>query len=198
MSRPRAFCEETALDRALEVFWRSGYEGTSISRLTEAMGINRPSLYATFGNKEELFQKALDRYVSLKNDYIARAMAEPTARRMVEKLLHDAAEVLTDASHPVGCMAVQGALTCSEETERVRDELAQIRASFEARIRRRFEEERHDGRLPSDTDPDLLARFVTTISHGMSVQANGGATCEQLRDVAKLAMRAWPVQDSAE
>ncbi|MDF1790465.1 MAG: TetR/AcrR family transcriptional regulator [Thalassobaculaceae bacterium] len=195
MSRPRAFCEDTALDHALEVFWRTGYEGTSISRLTEAMGINRPSLYATFGNKEELFQKALDRYVALKNDYINQAMAEPTARRMVEKLLHDAAEVLTDSSHPIGCMAVQGALTCRDESERVRDELTKIRASFEERIRQRFEDERRDGRLPADTDPEALARFMTTITHGMSVQASGGATCEQLRDVARLAMRAWPVQE---
>jgi AcrR family transcriptional regulator len=197
MSRPRAFCEVTALDRALEVFWRSGYEGASISSLTAAMGINRPSLYATYGNKEELFQKALARYVELKNEFFEAVMAEPTARDVVARLLDGAAEMLTDPEHPVGCLSVQGALACSAESEPVHDELAKIRADYEARLRRRFEEECADGRLPPGTDPEVLARFVATISHGMSVQASGGATCEQLREVAKMAMRAWPVPQTA-
>ncbi|SDG09180.1 MULTISPECIES: TetR/AcrR family transcriptional regulator [Thalassobaculum] len=197
MSRPRTFCEVTALDRALEVFWRSGYEGASISALTEAMGINRPSLYATYGNKEELFQKALARYVDLKNEFFDQALAEPTAREMVAKLLYEGAAILTDPEHPVGCLSVQGALACTTDTERVHDELAKLRATYEARLRQRFEEECRDGRLPPGTDPEVLARFVTTVSHGMSVQASGGATCEQLREVAKMAMRAWPVPDQA-
>lgn len=192
MSRPRAFCRDAALDRALEVFWRTGYEGASISRLTEAMGINRPSLYAAFGNKEELFQKALDRYIALKTVHFDNALAAPTAREVVERLLYDAAEILTDPSHPVGCLAVQGALTCRDETEPVRRELAQIRASYEDRLRARFEEERADGRLPATADPEALARFVSTIGYGMSVQASGGATREQLRKVAETAMQAWP------
>lgn len=197
MSRPRTFCEVSALDRALEVFWRSGYEGASISALTEAMGINRPSLYATYGNKEELFQKALARYVALKNEFFQEVLAEPTAREMVAKLLDGAAEILTDPEHPAGCLSVQGALACSAETERVHHELAKIRAEYEGRLRQRFAEECADGRLPPGTDPDVLARFVATISHGMSVQASGGATCEQLREVARMAMRAWPVPDQA-
>ena len=197
MSRPRTFCEVTALDRALDVFWRSGYEGASISALTEAMGINRPSLYATYGNKEELFQRALARYIELKNEFFEEVLKEPTARDVVAKLLDGAAEILTDPEHPVGCLSVQGALACSADSEPVHLELAKIRANYEARLRERFAEECADGRLPPGTDPDVLARFVATISHGMSVQASGGATCEQLRDVAKMAMRAWPVPDPA-
>jgi len=192
MSRPRAFCTDTALDRAMEVFWRNGYEGTSISRLTEAMGINRPSLYAAFGNKEELFQKALDRYVGLKNAHFDRALAAPTAREVVRTLLYEAAEIMTDPTHPVGCLAVQGALSCRDETERVRQELAEIRVWFENRLRDRFEQERDAGRLPADCDPAALASFVSTVGYGMSVQASGGATTEQLRQVAETAMRAWP------
>jgi len=192
MSRPREFCEDTALHRALEVFWRTGYEGASISRLTEAMGINRPSLYAAFGNKEELFQKALDRYIALKTEHLERALAEPTAREVVQRLLFDAAEILTDPTHPVGCLAVQGALSCREESEPVQRELARIRGAFEDRLRARFEEERRDGRLLADADPEALARFVGAIGYGMSVQASGGATREQLRQVAETAMRAWP------
>ncbi len=195
MSRPRTFCEVNALDRALEVFWRSGYEGASISALTDAMGINRPSLYATFGNKEELFQKALARYVDLKNEFFEEVLKAPTAREVVARLLEGAAEMFTDPSNPVGCLSVQGALACSAESEPVHHELAKIRANYEARLRQRFAEECADGRLPPGTDPDVLARFVATITHGMSVQANGGATSDQLREVAKMAMRAWPVPD---
>ncbi|WPZ35331.1 TetR/AcrR family transcriptional regulator [Thalassobaculum sp. OXR-137] len=179
------------------MFWRSGYEGASISALTEAMGINRPSLYATYGNKEELFQRALARYIELKNEFFEEVLKEPTARDVVAKLLDGAAEILTDPEHPVGCLSVQGALACSADSEPVHLELAKIRANYEARLRERFAEECADGRLPPGTDPDVLARFVATISHGMSVQASGGATCEQLRDVAKMAMRAWPVPDAA-
>ena len=192
MARPREFCVDTALDRALEVFWQSGFEGTSISRLTEAMGINRPSLYATFGNKEELFQKAMDRYISLKNYYFDQAMAAAEPKEVVERLLMEGAAVLTDPDHPVGCLAVQGALSCSAETERVRDELAKIRTSFQDKLRERFTKDLDEGRLPPEADPAALAGFVSTVSYGMSVQASGGATREDLEVVAQTALKAFP------
>ena len=173
MARPREFCVDTALDRALEVFWQSGFEGTSISRLTEAMGINRPSLYATFGNKEELFQKAMDRYISLKNDYFDQAMAAAEPKEVVERLL-------------------LGALSCSAETERVRDELAKIRTSFQDKLRERFTKDLDEGRLPPEADPAALAGFVSTVSYGMSVQASGGASREDLEVVAQTALKAFP------
>ncbi len=84
--RPRAFDLEQALDSALKVFWRKGYEGASLPDLTKAMGINRPSLYAAFGNKEELFRKALDRYSEGPACHVREALSEPTARKVVEKL----------------------------------------------------------------------------------------------------------------
>src|SRR3954465_7832302 len=108
--RPRAFDERKALDAALKVFWRQGYEGTSLPDLTKAMGINRPSLYAAFGNKESLFRKVVQRYVNGPASYVAVALQEPTARAVAQKLLKGAAENLTDPSHPRGCLAVQGAL----------------------------------------------------------------------------------------
>ena len=98
--RPREFDADEVLDRALEVFWRKGYEGASLSELTEAMGINRPSLYAAFGNKEELFRKALDRYADGPAAYTREALNAPTARGVLERLLHGAAEALTHPDYP--------------------------------------------------------------------------------------------------
>src|ERR1700716_3131988 len=95
LGRPRAFDIEKALERALRVFWQKGYEGTSLSDLTEAMGINRPSLYAAFGNKEELFRKALDCYGEGPVSYFAKALEEPTARQVIEKLLYSSADLMS-------------------------------------------------------------------------------------------------------
>src|SRR5258707_4477360 len=112
--RPRGFDVDEALDRALEVFWRQGYEGTALSDLTAAMGINRPSLYAAFGNKEALFRKVLDRYAERTTASVVHALAEPTARTVVERLLLAAADAQTDPCNPRGCLMVQGALSCGE------------------------------------------------------------------------------------
>ena len=145
--RPRTFDVDQALDCALKVFWRKGYEGTSLHDLTEAMGINRPSLYAAFGNKEELFRKALDRYAAGPAAHMREALEEPTARAVVERLLRKTADVLTDPCHPPGCLAVQGALSCGEAAESIRQELNSRRSASEAALRERFE------RAKSETRP---------------------------------------------
>src|ERR1700754_712717 len=148
--RPRAFDSDRALDQALEVFWRQGYEGTAISDLTRAMGINNaPSLYNAFGNKEQLFSKVLDRYADGPARYIRLAFDQPTARGAVESLLHGAADATTDPGHPRGCITVQGALACSPGTETVRDELTARRAAGEAALRERLQRARSDGELPT-------------------------------------------------
>ena len=117
MGRPRAFDMDQALDQALHVFWEKGYEGTSIADLTEAMGINPPSLYAAFGNKETLFKKALDRYEAWRDEILEEAFAAPTAREAVTRLLLGTAERLSDKCKPRGCLMVQGALWGGEECE---------------------------------------------------------------------------------
>ena len=190
--RPREFDVEKALDRALKVFWRKGYEGASLSQLTRAMGINRPSLYAAFGNKEALFRKALDRYAEGPTAYVHEALDEPTARAVAERLLEGTIDALTDPRNPRGCLMVQGALACGEAADSVRRELASRRAAGEGALRRRFERARAEGDLPADSDPADLARYVATVIHGMSVQAAGGASREELRRVAEMALRAWP------
>jgi AcrR family transcriptional regulator len=192
IGRPRAFDVDKALDRALEVFWRKGYEGTSLPDLTRAMGINRPSLYAAFGNKEALFRKALDRYAEGPAAYVREALNEPTASGVVERFLEGTIDLLTDRHNPRGCLAVQGALACGEAADSIRRELASRRAATEAALRRRLARARADGDLPIDTDPADLARYVATITQGMAVQAAGGASRKELRRVMKMALRAWP------
>jgi AcrR family transcriptional regulator len=190
--RPRAFDVDEALDRAMAVFWRRGYEGTTLDELTAAMGINRPSLYAAFGDKEQLFRKALDRYVNGPASYIRAALAKPNVRDAAAALLAGTICLLTDTRNPGGCFVVQGALACGATAESVRQELVAVRAAGMALMRERFEKAKRDGELPDSVDCDDLARYLATVVHGLSVQAAGGAMREQLQRVADLAMRAWP------
>src|SRR5580658_10133302 len=127
MGRPRSFDLDKAAERALHVFWQNGYEGTSLSDLTKAMGINRPSLYAAFGGKEALFRKALDRYLKGPSAYAQEALKAPTARVVVEKLLRGAADLNTARRNPGGCLMVQGALASGETSDSIRRELAACR-----------------------------------------------------------------------
>jgi len=193
IGRPREFDAEEALDKALMAFWRRGFEGTSLSDLTKAMGINRPSLYAAFGNKETLYRLALDRYAELGPGAVQRtALAEPTARRVVEMLLRTAAVSLTDPDHPAGCMAVQGALSCGEASEAIRNELCARRSAGELELRQRFERAQSEGDVSADGDPAARARYVSTLLQGMAVQAASGATHQDLLDVAEMALKSWP------
>jgi AcrR family transcriptional regulator len=195
VGRPRAFDTDEALDRALDVFWRKGYEGSTLPDLTKAMGINRPSLYAAFGNKEALFRKALDRYDAGPAAHAREALEEPTARAVVERLLHGAVDLLTDPRNPRGCLMVQGALSCGAAADPVRVELASRRTAGVAAIRRRFRRAITDGDLPADADAAGLARFVATVIHGLAVQAASGASRKELRRVAEMFLDAWPKRE---
>jgi AcrR family transcriptional regulator len=190
--RPRSFDADIALDQALGVFWEKGYEGTSLPDLTEAMGINRPSLYAAFGNKETLFRKALQRYAEGPAAYVREALKEPTARGVVQRLFDGAIHLLTAPGNPGGCLVVQGALACGDAASPVREALSAQRQKYQSLVRQRLQRAKAEGDLPKDAQPAELARYVTVVVHGMAVQAAGGATRKQLRGVAELAMRAWP------
>ncbi len=192
VGRPRAFDIDEALDRALKVFWQKGYEGASLPDLTRAMGINRPSLYAAFGNKEALFRKAIDRYLSGPACHVSEALKEPTARAVVERVLRGGIDLVTDSRNPGGCFMVQAALACGDTADALRLELARRRAAGETALCERFERAVAEGDLPPGSDPADLARYVTTVLHGMSVQAAGGAGRDDLLKVAAMAMRAWP------
>jgi len=190
--RPREFDTEKALDAALLLFWRHGYEGTSLAALTDAMGINVPSLYAAFGNKETLFRKVLDRYLQGPAFYLPRALQEPTARGSAEKLFKGAIDMVMKPRHPDGCLLVHGVLASGPAGDSVRKALSQYRAAAESAVRRRFERAAAEGDLPAHADPAKLACYVITVIWGLSVQAAGGASRAQLKQVADVAMEVWP------
>src|SRR5579862_9132414 len=191
MGRPRSFDADEALDRALAVFWQRGYEGASLSELTQAMGITRPSLYAAYGNKEELFRKALDRYEQVGAPILA-TLEDPSAREGIRRFLSAAVRGMCSPEGPRGCLFVKGALSCSEDSETMRQELACRRRNIEKAIRHRLIRARQEGELPARCDPMELARYFATVQNGLSVQAAGGASPDELLRVVDLAMEAWP------
>jgi AcrR family transcriptional regulator len=195
--RPREFDADQALYRAMALFWRKGYEGTSLSDLTETLGITRPSLYAAFGNKEALFRIVLKRYEANVATYRAKALNAATAREVARELLEGAAKLFTDKSKPAGCLGVQGALACSEEADPIRWQLVANRTAGEHAIRQRLKRARADGDLPADCNPANLARYLSTVVYGMAVLATGGASRKGLLQVAEMALQNWPrSQDS--
>ncbi len=192
MARPRAFDVDTAIDQALHQFWKKGYEGTSLTDLTEAMGINRPSLYAAFGSKEELFKKAIDRYVDGPGGAVGRALAASTAREVVEKIFSLYSDAPGDETRPMGCLLVQGALACSQENESVRGALTAKRLEGELALRDRLKRAKAEGDLPKEESASDLARYVFTICHGLAVQAASGRTRAELRRLVARVMATWP------
>lgn len=190
--RPRVFDPDDALDKALQIFWNRGYEGTSLAELTETLGVNKPSLYAAFGNKEELFMKALSKYATGPVAFVKDVINEPTARAVAQRFLYEAADFLTQTSHPKGCMIVQGALSGGESAEMVKQVLIQYRAGYENFLTKRFEQAKQDGDLPRDANPQALAKYLATLHQGMSVQATSGASKEDLLAITDLALSAWP------
>ncbi|HWL67185.1 MAG TPA: TetR/AcrR family transcriptional regulator [Geminicoccus sp.] len=191
--RPRAFDREAALAKATRLFWLKGYEATSISDLTEAMGIGSPSLYAAFGSKESLYLEALSFYADHYGDLVwGRYSAAATARQAVECLLLDSAVALTDTcgGNPPGCMVTLSSAGCGEHAEldaRMRSARAAMLDRLEARIGKAVAE----GELPASTDVQALARFVQTVQSGMSILARDGAGRSELEAVARIAMLGW-------
>jgi AcrR family transcriptional regulator len=190
--RPRTFDVDAALDRAVEVFWQRGYEGASLTDLTEAMGINRPSMYAAFGNKEELFRRAVGRYAEVDMAYARDALEQPTAYAVIETFLRTNVEALTRPDRPAGCLSVQGGLACGVENGRIAEFLAQSRMAGEQMLADRLARAVAEGDLPGETDPAALARFVMAVSEGHAVHAAAGVDRAGLLASVGIALRAIP------
>jgi AcrR family transcriptional regulator len=179
----------------MTVFWRQGYEGASLADLTEAMGINAPSLYAAFGNKEGLFKAVLERYDERRKGMMESVLTAPDAKTSARLFLEGVAGFAADTSgqNPPGCLLVQSGLSCADQE--IPDELARHRAEKETALRDRFARARDEGDLPESADPAALARYLMAMANGMCVQAATGATARELQDVANLAIAAWPVRE---
>lgn len=190
--RPREFDMDQAVERALGLFWERGYEGTSMSDLTDALGITRASLYAAFGSKEGLFQRAMDRYEAQAGGYRIAADQAPTSLDAVRLWLTGPVELHGNKTNPPGCLGVQGALACGVESEAIRADLASRRHLGEAAIRRRLQRAVNEHDLPGEDDPADLARYVSALIYGMAVLAAGGASRGELKGVADVAFRHWP------
>jgi AcrR family transcriptional regulator len=194
VGRPRAFDPDVVLDAAIDVFWRRGYEGASLSELTAAMGIKPPSLYATFGDKARLFQSALRRYVDRNMGYVTDALAQPTAFAVAAAFLTGNVIAVTTPGRPAGCLSVQAAVATegSAQLAHLSENRAQIQGLFADRFRRAINE----GDLREDEDPDELAAFLITVSSGFAIRAADGVTRESLLAMARRALSGFPTPSS--
>ncbi|MCO1596847.1 TetR/AcrR family transcriptional regulator [Micromonospora sp. RHAY321] len=195
--RPRGFDADEALERALEVFWRQGYEGASVTDLTAAMGINKPSLYAAFGGKEELFRKVVARYAEQDMEYARTAFAQPTAYEVVATLLRENVLAVTRPDRPAGCLSIQGGTACSTENAPVAGFLAASRLAGERALADRFVRAVAEGDLPADADPAALARFVMIVTEGHAIHAAAGVSREDLRQAAEIALAGFAAASGA-
>lgn len=190
--RPREFCVDAALAAALRVFWSKGYEGASMADLTEAMGITKPSLYAAFGNKEALFNKALDLYEREKTDYMRAALDAPTARGVAERLMFGALDMYSCPENPNGCLGVINSVACGAEAECIRDAVVARSAAAKQAMLERFTRAKDEGDFPDDVDPAGLAAFLTAMNQGMAVQAGAGASRAELERLVETGLKLWP------
>ncbi|MCB5185272.1 TetR/AcrR family transcriptional regulator [Methylobacillus gramineus] len=195
--RPSKFDAETSLQVAMHLFWSHGYEGTSMTELTEAMSINKPSLYAAFGSKENLFHKAVEHYLAGPVAFIDAALQEKTAYEVVEKLLLDSAACLVHPDNPKGCMVLMGSLNCGKEAEAIKQEMIVRRQDYEQALKQRFILAQEQGDLSQDAAVDTLAKYVVTMHQGMSVQAVNGASRAELESLANLVLQHWPVNQQS-
>jgi AcrR family transcriptional regulator len=189
--RPRQFDPDEAVDIAMRLFWERGFVGTTIPDLTEAIGINRPSLYAAFGSKEALFLRTLARYRSDPASYVNRALAKTTAYEVFESLLSGVIALLTDKKNPGGCLFVNGAFVAKDANSIAFNEIRRYRRNGESDIRKRFHRAVKEGDLPPDTNTNALAKFAATQIWGLSVQSMNGARKAELVDAANIALRAF-------
>jgi AcrR family transcriptional regulator len=172
----------------MRVFWEKGYEGASLSALTEAMQINRSSMWAAFGNKAELFKRAFEHYIDTYQAFMRDALERPTVREVIEASLRGTVQFLSTPGNPKGCLSVHGALAVGEEAEPIKQWLIQGRKRGEAVAKKRFEQAKKTGDLPADVDAGALARYVATLIQGLGVQAASGVSRAELTKIVDTAL----------
>jgi AcrR family transcriptional regulator len=187
--RPIGFDKDAALEAAMMLFWKRGYEGTSMADLTQAMGLNPSSIYAAFGDKHALFRLAVKRYMEMRGQYAGKALEEPTLEKVVRALFDSTVEFLTTPGHPATCMTLAGAAGCSVEAAPARDLMREIRKQNELAMRERLLQARKSGELSKDINVDDYTRYLSSILAGISIQAANGSTKTELKRTAQMALR---------
>jgi AcrR family transcriptional regulator len=193
--RPRTFDIDLALERAVQVFWKHGFQDASMHELTEAMGLSKPSLYAAFGDKEALYLKTLERYTQLLIERHAASLdVEPDGRRAVASFLRSLAVMLTDPSLPGGCFIINGTADSGGSTIPASVELALREAlqGSEMLVLGRLRRAQRDGDLPPDAQPEALAAMFASLIAGLAVLAKSGARVAKLNMVIDTVMAVWP------
>lgn len=192
--RPRILDRENGLAVAAKLFWKHGYEGTSIADLTSAMKITAPSLYATFGSKDELYQQALDYHINqiTKHRLEVLQAAGVSAYDAVKFYLYDAADSMTHPNMPKGCMISTAVLQHAEENENVAQIVAKRRDGAIQLMKKRLDRAVSEEELPANTDTESLSRFYLAIVQGMSAQACDGACNQRIKNLIDIALTAWP------
>jgi AcrR family transcriptional regulator len=190
--RPLSFDRDAVLEKAMLAFWRHGYETTSISDLTRAMGVTAPSIYTAFGDKKHLFLEAMHRYAGSLEDHEIKLGESATACDAVYRMLTDAADAFTNAITPRGCLLASATASCSADALDVQQAVARVRGQITERVRTRIEQDVAVGVLPPDTQARSLADFSIALVQGMSVLARDGASRATLKAIITTAMAAWP------
>jgi AcrR family transcriptional regulator len=189
LGRPAEFDKEAALDVAMRLFWERGYEGTSMADLSQAMGIHPSSIYAAFGDKQELFALAAKRYADVPAQYMVKALEQPTFRDFILAAFDNTVEFLGSKEHPSSCFTLTGAISCGTDTEPAKLLMREMRLQNEAAIKARLLRARKAGEFPKDENVDDYTRYFSSLLSGLAIQAANGSTRAELKRTAEVALR---------
>ena len=189
LGRPAEFDKEAALDVAMRLFWERGYEGTSMADLSQAMGIHPSSIYAAFGDKQELFALAAKRYADIPAQYMVKALEQPTFQSFILAAFDNTVEFLGSKEHPSSCFTLTGAISCGLDTEPAKTLMRDMRLQNEAAIKARLLRARKAGEFPGGENVDEYTRYLSSLLSGLAIQAANGSTRAELRRTAEVALR---------
>ena len=189
LGRPAEFDKETALDVAMRLFWERGYEGTSMADLSLAMGIHPSSIYAAFGDKQELFALAATRYADVLAQYMVKALEQPTLRQFILAAFDNTVEFLGSKGHPSSCFTLTGAISCGLDREPAKILMREMRLQNEAAIKARLLKARRAGEFPEGENVDDYTRYLSSLLSGLAIQAANGSTRAELKRTANVALR---------
>src|ERR1700733_583773 len=190
--RPREFDREWALDQAMKLFWKRGYETTSMAELRAVLRITQASLYAAFGSKEQLFRDVVDLYLRTANASTAQALAGgATAREAIHSMMQAAVDAFSAPGTPGGCLLILGATNCAVENKGIQDHLVSIRRQIARSISERLKRGQRDGDVPAGAPLSALTAYYSTVLQGLAFQSRDGASQKTLTDVVHLAMANW-------